>query len=101
RAVVGFGDHRREGGARKGNVHLVAHLAQGRLDHGQGEGIEAHGSAPTVILRLAASSTRALAPGSVTGGASIRSDRAGTPQRAPSGSLTRSNTCAACQRPAA
>ena len=39
-AVVGLGDHRREGGAREGEVHLVADLLQARLDHGKGERID-------------------------------------------------------------
>ncbi len=39
-AVVGLGDHRREGGAGKGEVHLVADLLQAGLDDGEGDGVE-------------------------------------------------------------
>ena len=44
-AVVGLGDHGREGRAREGDVHLVADLAEARLDHGECERVDrAHGS---------------------------------------------------------
>ena len=38
--VHALGDHRREGGAHEGEVHLVADLDQAVLDDGQGDGIE-------------------------------------------------------------
>ena len=39
-AVHALGDHRREGRAHEGEVHLVADLDQAVLDDGQGDGIE-------------------------------------------------------------
>ena len=41
-AVVGLGDHRREGGAGEGEVHLVADLLQAGLDDAEGDGVEGH-----------------------------------------------------------
>ena len=40
RAVHALGDNRREGGAHKGKIHLVADLDQAVLDDGQRDGIE-------------------------------------------------------------
>ena len=46
-AVVGLGDHRREGGAGEGEVHLVADLLQAGLDDAEGDRVEGHGAAFT------------------------------------------------------
>ena len=79
RAVVGLGDHRREGRAREGDVHLVADLAEAGLDHRQRDGIDARSCRPppTAIRRLPMSSTVAAAPGSITVVASICCTMAG------------------------
>jgi hypothetical protein len=42
-AVIGFGNYGGKGGAREGQVHLVADLLQTGLDHGEGDGIK-HGT---------------------------------------------------------
>ena len=42
-AVVGFGDDRRECRPGESQVHLVADLLEGCLDHREGDGVEAHG----------------------------------------------------------
>ena len=40
RAVIGFGNHRRERGAGESKIHLVADLLQGCLDHRKRDGVE-------------------------------------------------------------
>ena len=78
-AVVGLGDHRREGRAQEGQVHLVADLLQAVLDDGEGDGIDASSpQPPTATMRLPSrvlTSTRL--PGSMTVVASICSTIAG------------------------
>ena len=56
---------------------------------------------PTAMRRLPMASTVAAAPGSITVVASICCTMAGPVKRAASGSFTRSNTGAVCQRPSA
>ncbi len=58
-------------------------------------------SPPTTMRKLPIASTVAVAPGSITVVASICWTMAGPVRRAASGSFTRSNTCAVCQRPSA
>ncbi len=89
RAVVRLGDHRREGGAREGQVHLVADLLQAGLDDRQGDRVEAHGAPPTVMIRLPSASPVAWQPGSISTVLSICSISAGPSISAAAGSRSR------------
>ncbi len=92
-AVERLGDHRAEGGAHEGEVHLVANLLQPVLDHGEGNGVEGgrHWSprAVSVTMRLPKASTVTLSPGSITVVASSCSTIAGPMNSAPRGRLSR------------
>ncbi len=74
RAVVGLGDDGGEGGAREGEVHLVADLLKARLDHGQCDGVD---HAATSTIRFPSASWVTRAPGSMTMVVSICSIIAG------------------------
>ena len=86
RAVVGLGDDGGEGGAREGEVHLVADLLQAGLHHREGQGVQ---GAHALILRLPIASTTATAPGSITVVASICCTTAGPSMRASAGKASR------------
>ncbi|OIQ65080.1 hypothetical protein GALL_533630 [mine drainage metagenome] len=77
RAVVRLGNHRREGRARKRQVHLVADLLQPGLNDGQRNRIN-HGRAPSVMTILPSASPVAKSPGSIRTVVSICSTMAPT-----------------------
>src|SRR5262249_55269631 len=109
RAVVGLGDDRRKGGAREGDVHLVAHLFEPGLQHGERYRVQppcrvvAHAVTPaaTLMRRLPMASTAAIACGSTIVVASLCSTIAGPSIRVPGGKRMRSYTAAPTQRPSA
>ena len=100
RAVVGLGDDRREGGAREGEVHLVADLLQAGLDDRKGDGVErAHGALPPRCGDCRSASTR-------RGGArldhrrrvDLLEDRRACDRARRAAALRASKTGASCQR---
>ena len=72
--VVRLGYHGREGGAREGQVHLVADLLQSGLNDGEGDGVDHCG---TLTMRLASASSVTVQPGSMRVVVSICSMMAG------------------------